>query len=86
MDSLVVNDMCNCKRPVTKFTRHFVYGGIIQRHTVLESNCKVIKLPRNGNLGRNKMNKIQFSLQKLSCATKRLKSLDIFCTNHPFVD
>jgi len=27
----------------------FVYGEIIQMHTFSETNCTVIKLPRNGN-------------------------------------
>jgi len=27
----------------------FVHGEIIQMHTILESNCTVIKLPRYGN-------------------------------------
>jgi len=38
MDSLVVND--TCKHPITKLKRHFVYGEIIQMHTILASSCK----------------------------------------------
>jgi len=37
----------------------FVYGEIIQMHTILESNCAVIKLPRNRNVKAKKQNTIQ---------------------------
>jgi len=47
MDSLDVND--TCKRPITNLKGHFVYGEIIQMHTIHESNCTVIKQSRNGN-------------------------------------
>jgi len=47
MDSLVAND--TCKRLITNLKRHFVYDEIIQMHAFYESNCTVIKLPRNGN-------------------------------------
>jgi len=40
----------------------FVYGAIIQMHTILESKCTVIKLPLNRNFKAKKINNIQFSL------------------------
>jgi len=39
-----------------------VYGEIIQKDTILESNRTEIKLPRNGNFNAKKIHKIQFSL------------------------
>jgi len=61
MDSLVVNH--TCKSPITKFKRRiFVYGEIIQMHTIHESNYAVIKLPRNVNSKAKKISKIQFSV------------------------
>ena len=40
----------------------FVYGEIIQMHTIHENNYALIKLPRNGNSKAKKFNKknIQF--------------------------
>jgi len=35
----------------------FVCGEIIKMHTIHESNCRVIKLPRNGNNKEKKINK-----------------------------
>jgi len=64
----------------------FVRGEIIQMHTILDSNCTIIKLPRNGILRRKKINKVQFSLWKLSSATEGKEPLDDFYTDHPFVD
>jgi len=40
----------------------FVYGEIIQMHTIFESNYTVIKQPRHGNSKAKKINKKQFSL------------------------
>jgi len=55
-----------------------VYGEIIQKDTILESNRTEIKLPRNGNFNAKKIHKIQFSLQKLSSVTKGMEHLMIF--------
>jgi len=57
-------------------------------HAILESNCTVIKLQSNRNFKAKKQNRIQieFSLQKLSNATKWMEALDDFYTDCPFVD
>jgi len=48
-----------CKRPITNLKRHFCVWGkhTIQMHAILESNHRVIKLPRNGSRKAKKLNK-----------------------------
>jgi len=55
----------------------FIYGEIIQMHTVHESNYTVIRLPRNGNCKAKKI---------LSSTTNGMDPLDDFYTDHPFVE
>jgi len=55
-------------------------------HTILDSNCTIIKLRHNGNFKVKKINKVQFSLWKLSSATKGMEPLDDIYTDHPLVD
>jgi len=43
LDSLDVNDTCNVQLQISR--RIFVYGEIIQMHTIRESNYTVIKPP-----------------------------------------
>jgi len=40
----------------------FVYGEIIQMHTIRKRNYTVVKQPRNGNSKAKKITKKQFSL------------------------
>jgi len=64
----------------------FVHDKLTQMHTILESNCTLVKLSRNKYSKAKKINKIHLSLWKLSSATKRMEALDDFYTDHPFVD
>jgi len=64
-----------------------VYGEIIQTHTIRESNCTVIKLPRNGNFeAKIKLAKYNSVYRSYQEQLKRWKHLMIFYTDHPFVD
>ena len=48
--------------PLQISTGIFVYGKIIEMHTILESNYTVIKLQSNGNSKVKNINKKQFNL------------------------
>ena len=85
MDSLDVND--TCKRPITNLKRHFVYGEIIQIHTIHESNYTVINQPRNGS-GKvkiiNKSNSVYRSYQ--AQVMRRRHSMIFAYIIHAYVD
>jgi len=56
----------------------FVYGEIVQMHTILESNCSVIKLPRNGNFKAKKFNNFNSVYRGYQAQLKEWKHLMTF--------
>jgi len=68
----------------TNTKRHFC---LWRNHTNAQSMKQhSIKPPHNENSKANKINKNQYSLQKLSSTTKEMDALDYFYTDHPFLD
>jgi len=55
-----------------------VYGEIIQMHTILKSNCAVIKLAHNGNFKAKKLIKCNSVYGSYQAQLKRWKHLMIF--------
>jgi len=70
--------MIRGKVPLQSSRGIFVYGEIIQKHTILESNCTSIKLPRNGNFKAKILTKYNSVYKSCQAQLKGWKYLMIF--------